>query len=478
MKPMNDSQHGNDAETARGAGVSPARLAGILPASGEAGLTSSSDQPHGAHNAGETPASQGFASYRLRDHRSAWLTILAGGFNAFFGSLSFGSSVLVLYFMKLELPLDKIGRLLSFFPFAGVVAVVLAPLTARFGFKRTFCLFYGIRKFVLLSTLATPAVMERFGVDVGVAYVTAVILLFALCRAIAETGYYPWSLGFVPGEVRGRYSAANNFVYSVVGLGAMVLASLSLQRSSGIGTFHWFIGGGAAVGFVGVVLHVFVPGGGPVRRTVRVGLYVRKMLAAFGHREFRRFLLSVGLLALSAGPMSFLPAYLKGGPFGLLDEHIVLVSMAGLVGNMAGSVVWGRVADRVGGRRTQILGLLMGCVFPMLWLVLPGGSLCLVAALVLALSGSVVGVGTAVGSSKHLFGQLVPPRRRAEFSAAWYASVGLCGGAGPLIAGHLLVALQGNPLTIGPAVVSPFVLLFLATTVLQLAAAGVLAGRK
>ena len=39
----------------RGAGVSPARPAGIPPASGEGGL-SSSDQAHGAHNAGETPA--------------------------------------------------------------------------------------------------------------------------------------------------------------------------------------------------------------------------------------------------------------------------------------------------------------------------------------------------------------------------------------------------------------------------------------
>ena len=39
-----------------GAGVSPSRLAGILPASGEDGLTSSIVQAHGTHNAGETPA--------------------------------------------------------------------------------------------------------------------------------------------------------------------------------------------------------------------------------------------------------------------------------------------------------------------------------------------------------------------------------------------------------------------------------------
>jgi len=417
-------------------------------------------------------------TYRLRDHRSAWLTILAGGFNAFFGSLTFGSSVLILYFMKLELPMDKIGRLLSFFPFAGVVAVVLSPMAARFGFKRTFCLFYGIRKFVLLSTLATPAIMERFGFDAGVAYVTVVILLFALCRAIAETGYYPWSLEFVPGSVRGRYSAANNLAYALVGLGALALATLALRQSSEMSTFHGFIGGGTAVGFVGVVLHAFVPGGGPTNRPVRVGLYVRKMLAAFGHREFQRFLLAVGLLTLSAGPMSFLPVYLSTDPFRLPAEHIVLISMGGLAGSIAGSLTWGRIADRIGGRRTQITGLLIGSAFPILWLLLPGGGLCLPMALTLALAGGAVGVGTAVGSQKHLFGQLVPPRRRAEFSSAWYASVGLAGGTGPLIVGHLLVALERNPLTLGSEPTSPFAMLFLVTTALQLLAAGVLIGKR
>jgi len=41
----------------RGAGVSPARPAGILPASGEDGLTSSSGLENGTHNAGDTSAS-------------------------------------------------------------------------------------------------------------------------------------------------------------------------------------------------------------------------------------------------------------------------------------------------------------------------------------------------------------------------------------------------------------------------------------
>ena len=43
----------------RDAGVSPARPAGTLPASGEDDSLSSVDQPHGTHNTGETPAPRG-----------------------------------------------------------------------------------------------------------------------------------------------------------------------------------------------------------------------------------------------------------------------------------------------------------------------------------------------------------------------------------------------------------------------------------
>jgi len=55
---VSTSEHNHDADVSRDAGVSPARPAGILPASGDDDLASSSGQGDGAHNAGETPASR------------------------------------------------------------------------------------------------------------------------------------------------------------------------------------------------------------------------------------------------------------------------------------------------------------------------------------------------------------------------------------------------------------------------------------
>jgi len=66
---------GEPAEVCRGAGVSPARPAGILPASGgEADLTFFTEQSHGTHSAGETPASR-----CVGVSPASWFIIAPGG---------------------------------------------------------------------------------------------------------------------------------------------------------------------------------------------------------------------------------------------------------------------------------------------------------------------------------------------------------------------------------------------------------------
>jgi len=63
----------------RGAGVSPACLAGILPASGEDGLTSHSDRANGTHNEGETPSTRAGGTPAPRGTARLGLGIDAGG---------------------------------------------------------------------------------------------------------------------------------------------------------------------------------------------------------------------------------------------------------------------------------------------------------------------------------------------------------------------------------------------------------------
>ena len=135
--------------------------------------------------------------------------------NAVFFMLTFGSSVFVLFLSDLGLDKARIGFLLSLFPFCGLVAPFISGAVTRFGLKRTYVTFDGVRKFVMLLMLAAPWVLGQWGMTALFSYTVVVLFIFAMLRATAETAYYPWSREFIPDAVRGRVGGMNNVVISL-----------------------------------------------------------------------------------------------------------------------------------------------------------------------------------------------------------------------------------------------------------------------
>ncbi len=107
----------------------------------------------------------------------------------------------------------QIGFLLSLIPFAGLVALFISSWVARFGFKRTYVLFFGVRKVITIGLLLTPWVASRFGSQGLLIFITLIMGGFSLSRAIAETGFYPWVQEYIPNSVRGKYSATEQHLY-------------------------------------------------------------------------------------------------------------------------------------------------------------------------------------------------------------------------------------------------------------------------
>ena len=68
--------------------------------------------------------------------------------NTAFVSLTFAGSVFILFLDELGLDTIQIGILLSLIPFANIVAPFIAPIVTRFGYKRIYVTFWGIRKFL------------------------------------------------------------------------------------------------------------------------------------------------------------------------------------------------------------------------------------------------------------------------------------------------------------------------------------------
>ena len=68
--------------------------------------------------------------------------------NSVFIQLAFMGPIFVLFLVELGLDKAQIGLLLAFFPLAGIVAPLVAPVVARIGYKRTFVILWGARKIV------------------------------------------------------------------------------------------------------------------------------------------------------------------------------------------------------------------------------------------------------------------------------------------------------------------------------------------
>lgn len=390
--------------------------------------------------------------------------------NAFFATLTFGSSMYVLYLNELGLSRGRIGLIIALFPYCGIVALVISGQVARFGLKRTFLLFFGLRKLVFLLILFSPWVGARFGPNPLLAYAAGVTVVFALCRAIGETAYYPWNHEFIPNRIRGRLSGLNSIVATVAGIVAMVLASALLGRPGGIERFTLPFVFAALVGLGSVVLMVPVAAESPdPSRAHSEAEHRRQMLHTLRDRTFTRFLAAVALCAGGLAAYTFLPLYLRERLL-LPPERIVILDAFHFTGALLSSYIWGWTSDRYGGKPATLLGGIGLGIVPLLWLLVGAGATTTFAvAAVLTMSTGVFLSGHGIGSFRWFLNHVVPESRRTPYTSVWYAWAGLAGGSAPLLSGWLLDACSGIQTRVAGMSLNAFTILFLACAAAMLA---------
>lgn len=368
--------------------------------------------------------------------------LIGSGANAFFFYITFGSSVFVLFLNQLGFAKTQVGLLLSFLPFCAFIALFSAPVTARIGIKRGFLIFFGVRKFIILTLLATPWVLAQFGMRATFCFVGIIVFLFAICRALAESCSYPWSQEYVPNKIRGKYSGISNIVVTLVGAAALTFASLTIKHGYGLHRFMLLIGAGVVAGLISVVMFAFVPGGHPIDLPDGHRSYLREIRQVVRDRNFMRYLFGMALGTLAISLVGFLPLFMKER-VGLHPNQIVLLDTAIMIGTLLSSYLWGGAADRLGSKPVLLAGGSLMALIPFAWIAMPCGSAwSLVAALIIAFCWGASMAGYGIGSSRLLFNDLMRPEQRTGYSAMWYAFNGVVAGVGPLLAGRSLDALK------------------------------------
>ncbi|MCB9454203.1 MAG: MFS transporter [Anaerolineaceae bacterium] len=373
-----------------------------------------------------------------------WNTAFSG-FNTIFALLTFFGPAYVLFLDELGFSKTQIGFLLSFMPFTGLVALFIAPAVARFGYKRTFVTFWGLRKVATAGFLLTPWVQAQFGHDVLLAYVIFLAAAFALCRAIAETGLLPWGQEYIPNTIRGRYAAVNEIISRLIGIASTALAGYVLGLSIGLDRFMLLFAIAVVFGLLGVWSASKIPGGAPIKKTDASSMSHRHLLRALRDNNLLLYIAGVGLLTIGTTPMaSFLPLFAEQ-QVGLTDSQVVIALQIGsLVGGLVATYLVGWAADRYGSKPVLLSGLYVKILLPLIWILIPRFSdWSLTAALLISAIGGAVDIAWLIGSGRLLYTRVVPEQHRSEYMAVYYAAVGLIGGVSQVVGGGLLDLTQG-----------------------------------
>jgi MFS family permease len=385
--------------------------------------------------------------------------------NSVYCQLTILGSLFVLYLNELGLNKTQIGALLSLFPFTALLALVIAPAIARWGYKRTFLIFYGGRKVINAFLLLVPWILLTFGHGVVVTYVIVVVAVFSISRSIAMTAITPWQQEYIPNSVRGKYAATSSIFSGLANFLAITVAGYVIGDTPDLNRFTILMAAGLVSGVVAVWSVSHIPGGAPVKSTrkkVRRGnalaaardwisglgqRSVKKdvktqhgdMLVALRDRSFLLYIFGIGLFALATGPLgSFLPLFMRE-EVGLSSGNVVMLQTGGLLGGLLSSYLWGWAADRYGSKPVMLSGVYARVILPVFWLLMPRQSVwSLYVALGIAFLAGVSDMGWAIGSGRLLFVSIVPPEKRTGYMAVRYAWMGIVGGVGNLIGGRVL----------------------------------------
>jgi MFS family permease len=400
-----------------------------------------------------------------KTRRLPW-TVVHSATNAVFAIYTVFGSAFVLFLAEMGMGKARIGLLLSLLPFTGLLAPLVAPAVARAGVKRTFLVFWGTRKVVMSLMVLAPWILAHFGQGAAFAFVGGIILCFALCRAVAETAWYPWFQEVVPDAIRGRFGAITSIVTTLAMCLAAAAGSLVVGHYVGLGRFLVLIAVGVVFGVIAVWSAFYIPGGAPSPSPIPSVEHWTQTVLALRDRNFLRYLGVSGLTALGGAPLVTFVPLLAREQLGLQPGQVVLLDSASLLGGLVSCYLWGWSADRHGSKPVMAWALGLNALVAVGWLVAPRHSAWSnPVALAMAACGGLAAIGWTISSSRILYVSIVPRQRRMQYMSIYYAWMGLTGGVGALAAGAALEHLPALAAA-GAAKFNPYVPVFLTCSLL------------
>lgn len=212
---------------------------------------------------------------------------------------------------------------------------------------------------VFLPQLGLPAAWQPS--------VIVVLVLFATAfQSATGTIWAAWMGDVVPDDRRGRYFGMRTGVLGVIGTAANLAAGAFLDRVQAPLSFQVVLGVAILSSLAAAVLYLFHYDPPTERRNVRFG---QVMLTPLKHPNFRRFLTFAALwqFAVMLGAPFVVPYFLE--ELTMSFTQVAIWSSTAAVTALASTILWGRVADRVGNKPVLAIGtFLAGLLLPGNWI--------------------------------------------------------------------------------------------------------------
>lgn len=365
------------------------------------------------------------------------LSVVEGGFAQVFLNWTSGS-VIVGYLLHLGASPAHIGLVASV-PFLAQVASPFAALLAeRFGRRRLIAAILSMTgKLVwvlaaFLPQLGLPDLLEP-------TVLVALVLLGSVFQAATGTLWAAWMGDVVPDKLRGRYFGLRTGVVGVVGMVANLLAGAFLDRVGAPLNFQVVLVTAAALGAIGIVLYFFHYD--PPLQVVR-SRSREVFLSPLRDANFRRFL-QFGIywqFMVLVGAPFVIPYFLE--VLHMTFTQIAIWTALAASTGLATTILWGRVADRVGNKPVLAVGtFLAGLLLPGTW-ILAGLTDQLWIIYVSAVFDAIA--WGAIGPAVFNLALVTAPRQgRVSFIAMYSLVTGVAGFLGGVVSGPLLVWFQG-----------------------------------
>ena len=393
--------------------------------------------------------------------RTMRLSVVEGSLTQVFLNWTSGS-VLIGYMLNMGANPAEIALVGSVPLLAQVASPGAAWLAAALGRRRLLTVLLAlVSRASWLLAAALPALPIPSGLQPT--FLVGLVLVASFFLASNGTLWTAWMGDVVPERERGRYFGMRTGITGLVGMLANLAAGWWLDRVSAPLSFQVVLVVAVATALIGVWIYSRQYDPPTTRERLRWRDVVGVPLRDPGFRRFLAFAVYWTFVVFLAAPFVF-PYFLD--ELRLSFTQVAIWSTIAASTSMLTTVMWGRVADRVGNKAVLAVGTFVaGVGLPGSW-ILAGASGWLGFIWISAVLDAVA--WGAIGPAGFNLALVSTPRaNRVVYIATWSLATGVAGFLGGALSGPLLLGFQGLASSAGSPSWAAYAWLFALSGVLR-----------